>query len=143
MGREEARDRWGDYADDGHDERIERLRDRDLQLDHAIAHAEGEHDYQATGRQDMHENVRREVGVENDERWGFTATDERRDHYHGGYDHGKREGEEEYESESESERESEYEYEYGIESESEYGYENEYEQDGPNDVDIEWDYDSD
>ena len=68
--REEARDEWGDDGNDGHDERIEKLRDRDQLLRHGIAHAEGNYEYQTEGMQDMDEDLRRELEAENDERWG-------------------------------------------------------------------------
>lgn len=69
MGREEAREEWGDDADDGHDERIEKLRDQDQLLKHGIAHAEGEYEYQTERMQDMDEDLRHELERENDERW--------------------------------------------------------------------------
>ena len=70
QGREEAREEWGDDADGGHDERIEKLRDRDQLLGHGIAHAEGDYEYQTERMQDMDEDLRRELEAENDERWG-------------------------------------------------------------------------
>lgn len=70
QGREEAREEWGDDADDGHDQRIEKLRDRDQLLRHGIAHAEGNYKYQTERMQDMDEDLRRELEEENDEKWG-------------------------------------------------------------------------
>ena len=69
--REEAREEWGDDANDEHDRRIEILRERDELLNHGIAHAEGEYEYQSEGMQDMDPDLRRELERENEERWGY------------------------------------------------------------------------
>ena len=52
-GRERAREEWGDEGDEGHDERIEKLRDRGQLLNHSIAHAEGKYEYETRGMQDV------------------------------------------------------------------------------------------
>ena len=77
QGREEAREEWGDDADDGHDRRIEVLRERDELLNHGIAHAEGGYEYQSEGMQDMDPDLRRELERENEERWGYNEAVER------------------------------------------------------------------
>jgi len=68
-GREEAREEWGDDGNDGHDERIEMLRVQGQLLNHAIAHAKGEYEFQTDRMQDMDEDLRRELEEENDEKW--------------------------------------------------------------------------
>ena len=77
MGRERARDEWGDDANDGHDERIEKLRGQDQLLKHDIAHAEGEYEYQTERMQDIDEDLRRELERENDGRWRENENEER------------------------------------------------------------------
>lgn len=71
-GREEAREEWGDDGDEGHDERIEKLRDQGLLLSNAIAHADGDYEYQTERMQDMDPDLRRELEEENNERWRYS-----------------------------------------------------------------------
>ena len=54
-GRERAREEWGDDADEGHDDRIERLGSRGQLLNHAIAHSEGRYEYETRRMQDHQE----------------------------------------------------------------------------------------
>ena len=68
MGREEAREEWGDDGNDGHDERIEKLRGQKQLLNNDIAHAEGSYEYQTEGMQDMDPDLKRELEEENNER---------------------------------------------------------------------------
>lgn len=83
--REEAREEWGDDGNEGHDQRIEKLRDQSQLLGHAIAHAEGTYEYQTERMQDMDEDLRRELERENNERWGH--------HEYQGNDCGNEQGE--------------------------------------------------
>lgn len=69
QGREEAREEWGDEANDGHNERIEHLKNQGQLLEHDIAHAKGEYEYQTERMQDMDEDLRRELERENDEKF--------------------------------------------------------------------------
>lgn len=73
LGREEARDEWGDEGDDNHDHRIEIVRNQDLLLKNAIAHADGEYDYHTESMRDVDPDLRRELERENDERWGYNS----------------------------------------------------------------------
>ena len=80
MDREEAREEWSDDGNDGHDERIEKLRDQKQLLNNGIAHAEGSYEYQTEGMQDMDPDLKRELEEENNEKWGYNEQVEG-DHY--------------------------------------------------------------
>jgi hypothetical protein len=67
-GREDARDDYGDDADGGHDERIMRLRDRELLFSLHRAHLDGEYEY-GKPMQEVDEDLRRELEEENNRRW--------------------------------------------------------------------------
>ena len=67
-GREEARDDHGEDADEGHDDRIEKLKDREQLLSNKIGHLDGEYEY-TEPMQDADENARREAEEENEKRW--------------------------------------------------------------------------
>ena len=71
MGRENAREEWGDDGDDGYDDRIEKVRDEKQLLEHDVAHADGEYEYQTERMQDMDPDLRRELEERNDEWWGY------------------------------------------------------------------------
>lgn len=71
-GREEAREEWGDDGNDGHDRRVEEVKDQEQLLKHGIAHAEGEYDYQTERMGDMDADLRHELERENNEKWGST-----------------------------------------------------------------------
>ena len=68
-GRLEARDEWGDDGNDGHDHRIDSLRDQDQVLAHGIAYHEGTYEYQTEGMQDMDPELRRELEEANNAKW--------------------------------------------------------------------------
>lgn len=105
QGRLEAREEWGDDGNDAHDRRIEMLRERDEALDHGIAHAKGEYEYQTEGIQDIDPDLRRELEIENDERWGYNeAVEGDRDERQDGND--EREDEQEENSDMEIESDS-------------------------------------
>ena len=70
-GREEAAEEWGDDGDEGHEQRIDKLKDTNQILGHSMAHVRGEYEYQSGGMHDMDEDLRRELENENDERWGY------------------------------------------------------------------------
>lgn len=67
-GREEARDDHGEDADEGHDDRIEKLKDREQLLSNKIGHLDGEYEY-TEPMQDADENARQEAEEENEKRW--------------------------------------------------------------------------
>ena len=74
-GREEAAEEWGDEGDEGHQDRIDKLRDASQLLGHSMAHVNGEYEYQTERMDDMDEDLRRELESENDgkilERWEY------------------------------------------------------------------------
>jgi hypothetical protein len=69
-GREEAREEWTEYGDDneGHDERIEKLKDREQLYSNKIGHLDGEYEY-TTPMQEGNDDVHRELEEENNRRW--------------------------------------------------------------------------
>ncbi len=100
-GREEAAEDRGDDANEGHQERIDKLRDGSQILGHSLAHGNGEYEYQTEGMQDVDEDLRRELESENDgkilERWEYNRAVE------GGYvEEGEGEPEEEEPEEEDS-----------------------------------------
>ena len=57
-GRLEARERWGNKADDGHDDRIDMLQGLVLTLDNSIAHAEGRYSFHPERIKDVDPKLR-------------------------------------------------------------------------------------
>ena len=64
-GREAARE-WG-ADDDGHEDRIDILRGNEQLLGHAIAHREGDHEYETEGMEDVDPDAHGELEAENTE----------------------------------------------------------------------------
>lgn len=67
-GREDARDEYGDDADEGHDERIAALQARELLLSLHTAHLDGGYEY-TKPMQEVDDDLRRELEEENNRRW--------------------------------------------------------------------------
>ncbi|TPX08566.1 uncharacterized protein E0L32_009905 [Thyridium curvatum] len=67
-GREKARDWYRDEADEGHDERIEKVRGNEQVLTNQIAHIDPDYEY-VTSMRDMDPDLRRELEEENERRW--------------------------------------------------------------------------
>ncbi|KAK0120132.1 hypothetical protein ONS95_011540 [Cadophora gregata] len=68
IGREEARDEWDEDANDGHDERIEKVKANEQLAANQLAHLDGEYEY-ATPMQDGDEDLHKKLEEENNRHW--------------------------------------------------------------------------
>lgn len=78
-GREEARDEWGEDADDGHDDRIEIARANEQIAANQVAHFNGEYEYDTRSMRDVDGDLHRELEEEHDRRWQVEENEEQRD----------------------------------------------------------------
>lgn len=73
-GRERARDERAEFGEDdeGHDYRIEHVRNQGQLLNNSIAHEEGRYEYETRGMRDVNPGLHRELERENNERYATT-----------------------------------------------------------------------
>ena len=79
-GREAEREYYGEYADEGHDNRIEKLYDEEQLLKNQIAHLDGEYDY-GQPMNEMDADLRQELEAENYARDAFFEQEQDNDVY--------------------------------------------------------------